>query len=466
MPDLVARPVRLRHPPPFPSTFQHLQIAMPAAAGVDAHAVVVDLADGVDERLVDEAVRRHWWSADHGQLTTRRATARQLADEGAPVLRPSALGWVDPAERALPGFPLAPDDDDSERLWVRARRDDACGSAEGWMPYTLAVARSGDARPDEPLVHPPLLGGFGAGVDPGAALDAAWRAVVVEDALWCWWTGSVPAASVDAAPEVRRLWADADLELTLRLVDVGTLGPVTVAAVDDTTVQTVGGGWGRDGTAQRTAIARALWQLVIARELDDPATSLSGPGVLAHRPDRRYLPRSPSERRRLLDPLAHVQLALDPRSRGDLRRLLGTGDGMPPAPRAGDGMPPEPPDGAATPPTGDGMPPAPRDGARMPPVPPEGAPTPPTGDGMPPAPRDGVRPAPVGDAEVRPGAAVETWSVALAPDGRVVRVLSPAAIPLPLGAFRLDPALVARASRRTHRLPTPRAFEQAPFPGW
>jgi hypothetical protein len=404
MPELVARPVRLRHPAPFPSAFQHVQVAMPAAPGVDAHAVVVDLADEVDPALVDAAVRRHWWSADHRQLAVRRATARELLAEGAPVLRTSALGWVDPAERSSPGFPLASDADDVPRGWVPARRRDPSGSAEGWMPYTAAVARPADARPDEPLTHPPLLGGFGAGTDSGAAFDAAWRASVVDDALWCWWVGLVPAASVDPTPEVRRLWGDADLDLTLRHLDHGSLAPVTLAVVDDGVASTVGGGFGQDAVAQRTAIARALWQLAIARRLDDPAGALTAPGVVPHRADRRYAPDSVIDRRRLLDPLAHVQLALDPRVRTRVRRHL-----------------------------------------------------------------DEVV-APAGEVVAPAGAGVErsaeTWTVSLAPGGDVVRVLSPAAVPLPLGAFRLDPALVARVARRAGRTHAAAAEDLPPFPGW
>ncbi|MEV7767152.1 hypothetical protein [Microbacterium sp. NPDC086615] len=398
MPDrtLTARPVRVGHAAPFPAAFHHLQIAMPTATGVDAHAVVVDLAPEVDPDAIDAAVRRHWWSADHGQLEVRRASARGLAAEGAPVLRASDLGWVDPIERAMPGFPLAPDDDLVERRWVRARR----GSVEGWMPYTAAVARPGDARPDEPLVHPPLLGGFGAGVDNDDARAQASRSVVVDDALWCWWTGLAPAASLALSPQVRDSWADADLELTLCRLDRGVLGPVALAAVDDGRVLTVGGGYGLDAPGQRAAIARALWQLVLARSLDDPGSDLHAlgvPGIVPPRADRRYAPTDPRTRRRLLDPLSHVQLALDPRVRARLRERL-----------------------------------------------------------------DDLRPGPPAVS-----AAGETWTVDLAPDGRVVRALCPDAIPLPLGAFRLDPALIAAAARRPGANPvTPAAAAQTPFPGW
>jgi hypothetical protein len=63
--------------------------------------------------------------------------------------------------------------------------------------------------------------------------------------------------------------------------------------------------------------------------------------------------------------------------------------------------------------------------------------------------------------------AAETWTVDLAPDRRVVRVLRPDAIPLPLGAFRLDPASVEAAARRPGANPvTAAATAQTPFPGW
>ncbi len=399
MRDLTARPIRLRHPSPFPSAFHHLQVAMPAAPGVDAQAVVVDLADEIDLRLVDRVVRRHWWSADHGVLRPRRATARDLAAEGDPVLTPRSLGWVDPAERAAPGFPLASDSDDVPRLWVRAHRDGAGGPREGWMPYTAVVARHIDARPDEPLAHPPLLGGFGAGADSASASREAWRAIVADDALWCWWTGLVPAASLELDPGVALLWADADLALTLRRLERGTLAPATLAAVDDGDVLVVGGACGDDAAAQRAAIARALWQLVMARALDDPARTVTGPGVVAHRADRRYAPDTAADRRRLLDPLAHVQLALDPRVRAMLRRRLEI----------------ESPDDAAA---------------------------------------------------GRPPLGVETWTAPLAPDGGVVRMHVPQAVPLPLGAFRLDPALVDAAAHRRGIAPTDAALVQVPYPGW
>jgi len=130
------------------------------------------------------------------------------------------------------------------------------------------------------------------------------------------------------------------LRRTLRSVARQSVEPEAVIVIDvasrhnglgdGTPVEEVVAASGIDRGGRRQACARALWQLVVARALDDPDDPLHRTaghvlGVLSpHREDRRYLDAFGPLHRRLLDPLCHVQLLLDPRMRAEIRRRTGT----------------------------------------------------------------------------------------------------------------------------------------------
>ncbi|WHU46140.1 YcaO-like family protein [Gordonia sp. L191] len=310
-------------------------MSLPRHEGVDAQAVVVDLAAVDDPDSLRWAALRHWWSADHHRLPRRFAAGDDLEAEGAEALDVAALGLIDPDLLTEPGCPVTQPDTDIPRTWVAATRcrlsaTEGAGYRSGWVPYTLAFPRGWDTEPGEPRDHPPFLAGLGAGRTHAAAVAEAWAGLAVEDALWRWWSGDRPQvvdASVPPHAQTAGLWADCPLTLTLQLLPTCLGGVVTLAAVDDSEIIAVGGGYGHDVRAQRTAIARALWQLVTARSLGEatsPMYCAGTSGLPPHRAERDYLCAAGPRHRRLLDPVAHVQLLLDPLVRNAVRERIGS----------------------------------------------------------------------------------------------------------------------------------------------
>lgn len=438
--------VRLRHDAPFPPDFRHYQLSMPPAPGVDERAVAVTIADEGDAddiALLRATAARHWWSADHGRLPVRIASPRELIDGGEQILEVPSLGLLDPSLLEEPGCPIERVDPTRPHAWVPARR---LGDrpADGWVPYSLAFARPHDTRPDEPRTHPPLLAGLGAGASRRRARSAAWASLCAEDALWTWWSdpSAPPPAPLDSAgaQQDARAWGADGLSVGLGILPGGLASRVCLAVIDDGGITALGAASGIDRGGRRQACARALWQLVVARALDDPDDPLHRTaghvlGVLSpHREDRRYLDAFGPLHRRLLDPLCHVQLLLDPRMRAEIRRRTGT---VAAGPVAGAGRA-----------TGRPV----RTARITQPVPP-------------------ARPAgcfPRGCA----------WEVLLsegsAPQGDVcVRLLVPGASTLPLGAFPPDPEVARSARRRLGRRTdgegragVPPRTSLWPYPGW
>ncbi|WP_309135698.1 YcaO-like family protein [Cellulomonas sp.] len=429
--------VRLRHDPDLPAGFHHHQVRMPLAPGVDAQAVAVQLTDGPpDPDALVDAVVRHWAGEDHGQLDVVDATAAELRARGVPLLDLSDLRLVAPDVLARPGCPLVRVDDRTRTAWAAATRHRADGTATaGRVPYAQAVVRWLDTRPDLPVAHPMNMAGLGAGHGHAAALEAACRDVAAQDAAWTWWSDSAAPAPVRVAvvEDVARAWGGTSLALDLRRLPSPLGVPVVLAVVDDGDVATLAVAAGPDHEAQPRAAARALWQLVVARDLADPDGSLvrsAVPGLPPHRPDRDYLDAAGPGQRRLVDPLAHVQLTLDPAVRTRLRARLGAG--------------------------------------RTAPVP---ATAPPAAGG---AGTSGSLPAtapPHGCARATVLAAGrDVWVVDLttaevaAAGWRCVRVLAPGTSRLPVGAFPPDPAVAEAAARALGREPGP--AEAVPWPGW
>lgn len=430
------RAVRLAHGPDLPAGFHHHQVRMPVARGVDAHAVAVQLTDGPadPEVLVDAAVR-HWAGEDHGQLDVLDATAADLRAAGVPVLTLDDLGPVDPAVLVQPGCPLVRVREGTRTAWAAATRYAADGSrVTGRVPYAQAVVRWLDARPDVPVAHPLNMAGLGAGRGRAAAVEAACRDLAAQDAAWTWWADAdAPAPPpVPLAAGVARAWGASPLALDVRRLPSPLGASVVLATVDDGDVATVAVAAGPDEQAQTSAAARALWQLVVARDLADPDGSLlrsGAPGLAPHRPGRDYLAAAGPGHRRLVDPLGHVQLTLDPVVRERLRaRLAGAGDGG--THRAGAGG------GALGDADGGGG--HERGGACT--------------TAAVRAARHGLW---VADLTT-PDVAVRGWCC--------VRVLVPGASRLPVGAFPPDPVVARAAAGRLGRRPGPR--EATPWPGW
>lgn len=301
----------------LPPGFQHLQVRMPPRRGVDATAVAVAMCEAEDppprEHVIAASVR-HWCGEDLGQLRVVESGAQELA-QLAPVLRLADLELHDPILHDEPGCPLAQVAERTPLPWVPASRLDAPCAGAGWVPYGQAFVRYLDGRPDHPVAHAMNFAGLAAATDPGEAVERACADLVAQDALTAWWLrgGRVALEACEAGPVVSSAWGTSPLFLRLLRLPSATGLPVALAVVDDEDRDVV-------TLAARVeveeAVAAALWQHVCARDLLDRDGDLVGsgaPGLLKHRPGRDYLSAAGPGAQRAVDPMAALQLGLDPR---------------------------------------------------------------------------------------------------------------------------------------------------------
>lgn len=307
---------------------------------MDAVAPVVDLRPPGAPRppdVVAEAVARLWCGEDVGQLTVREAAARTLVDEGARVLRVEEVAPHDPDVVDEPGCPLVRPSDDVVLPWVSGREDDG---RPVWVPYSLAVVRYLDGRPGHPLVHTPHLAGLGSASTADQARDRALADLVAHDALHRWWTAPALSETLATPGRVLAAWADSPLRLALRRLPAPSGRLVALALVDDPerdVVVPAVAARHRDEAEDvwlARAAAQAVWRWGSAVDLLDPRGALhsAAPGLLPHRADRAYLSSDP---RAGIDPLAQLQLGLDPRAVRRLRALTAPAPAPAPAPASG-----------------------------------------------------------------------------------------------------------------------------------
>lgn len=111
-------------------------------------------------------------------------------------------------------------------------------------------------------------------------MTRAWDDLRVKDTLWTWWSDPCAPLPRRLPPDASavRLWHSDGLEIGLAILPCSLGGSITMAVVDGGDLTALGGGPGIGRDGQCTAVARALWQLVIARALDDPGNALHGGG--------------------------------------------------------------------------------------------------------------------------------------------------------------------------------------------
>ncbi|MFC0582983.1 hypothetical protein [Micrococcoides hystricis] len=297
-------------------------MSLPERTGVDtiAPAVGFDLTAEQTAQLVQRAAARHWYACDHGQLTVREGSQNQLEAE-TPVLGVHDFGLVSPVLAEIPGSPLVPATPNTQHRWVRSEymaglNDES--PTPGFVPYTLAVPRPWDHHQQEPRITPHYLGGLGAGECLKQATEAAWANLNVEDALAHWWYGHRRVTAMTPGPDLEPETCGVRYRFGALHSSLGE--PVTVVMIEAPSggrrLQALGGGYGHDIDGQRSALANAWWQWAMARELSDPQSSLyegHGSGLPRYRVRNDYLRAARARNfRTLLDPLAHVQLLLDP----------------------------------------------------------------------------------------------------------------------------------------------------------
>lgn len=312
----------------YPPGLCHLQVALPERSGVDAQAVAVTwtgLGRTPDPDVAQAAVVRTWCGEDVGQLRVRDASACALASDLQTVLTLDELAVHDPALYGEAGCPLEVLTAYHSVPWVPATRYRVSVGGQstlaGWVPYSQAVVRYPDGRPDHPIVHTMNLTGLGAGRTWSEATAAACADVLAQDAVIRWWCDARrPLEAVVPSRAISGSWGDSPLSLSLGRLPSATPYGVALAVVDDCEHDVV-------TLAARTsydeAVAAALWQHICAVDLLEAGGDLHGQGItglLAHRPGRDYLSAAGPGWRAALDPMAALQLGLDPEVVGALRR--------------------------------------------------------------------------------------------------------------------------------------------------
>lgn len=278
-----------------------------------------------------------------GASPTRSATPVELAAAGEAYLDPAGTAVTDPAVVTHPGSPLTPLDVRRPVAWVRGHR--GATAAPVWVPLQdVHTHVEPPPVPDQAPAGYHNLAGMAAARSRREAVERAFAHVVSHDAVARWWRwAEAPPPGVLPVPRsLRDRWAGATVTVELRRLPSRFDADVVLAVVRDPERGVLALGHAAGADAAEQAALSALVQLVTARDLAGAdgrirAAVAAGagtvPGLLAHRPARDYLDLAPAlpgvavvaPRPAVLDPMAHLQLGLDPRVLGRVEERLAGG---------------------------------------------------------------------------------------------------------------------------------------------
>ncbi|QSB04169.1 YcaO-like family protein [Natronoglycomyces albus] len=322
---IVARPAH----PALPLGFVHWHAELPHLSSVDPHWQPDPLAPAGYLTGADPAARAiaddqpgllsglaHYCGAYLGQGQRHYASLTQLREAGEDALDLRDWEPHDPALHEEPGFPFIRFDIDQKLWWMAGKR----GDKRCWVP--LSLVHAGWMQADLPglVAHNyHNLVGLQAGNTWDEAVERACAHVVASDAVALWWAGGdrLPLAAVP--PTVKQAWGECELKLTLLKVPSTMKVPVVLAVVDDPAadIVTLGFAAHRDpDTAAELAVVESLIQHASAQDLNSPESLIRDQGVAGLVPydeRRRYRDAFGIDLRGLIDPMCHVQRALDPR---------------------------------------------------------------------------------------------------------------------------------------------------------
>ena len=253
----------------------------------------------------------------------RRATARQLLDEGKRLYGPDDLPTYAPWQYARPDFPYRPLRNDTPALWaVGGEGDEEC-----WAPVALTHLnwRQGELR-SLPRTHHLNYAGIATGQGFDDAVERGLLEVVERDALELWWHLDGPTRGIDPAG-VPGLTEDlAGCGLDVWIVEMPSeFAPCMAALVHDPRrgIHAAGFACRYDpAEAARKAVLEAVHTWVFTQGAVEPDgwvfkavdAGMFAPGLyLEHRADRRYLDDCGPDFAAVRDLGAHVQVWLDER---------------------------------------------------------------------------------------------------------------------------------------------------------
>ncbi|WP_278235858.1 YcaO-like family protein [Isoptericola sp. AK164] len=325
---LLHRVARRPADPRVPRPFVHRHAELPHLASVDPRwqpdllAPAGSLGDDAGLAAVLSGLA-HLCGAPLGQGELRPASTAELTAAGERVLTLAEWRPHDPALDDLAGFPFTRPEPDDTQWWLRGTEHLDGGTASCWVPFSLVHAGYLAAGLDGQVpTNGHNLVGLEAGRDPSEALDRASGRLLAQDAVARWWHDSTdPLPSADVPPGLRGDGA----AVTVRVLAVPSPHgvPVRLAVADDAGDGVVALGYGcaaDPAAAAEQAVCEALIQHASARDLAGAdslirrAPELGNGGVAGlapYDPDRRY-GEAFADRRRLIDPMCHVQYGLDP----------------------------------------------------------------------------------------------------------------------------------------------------------
>jgi ribosomal protein S12 methylthiotransferase accessory factor len=289
--------------------------------------------DAARGAAIGEAVERYCGNAVPDDLL--RASYDDLVGTGADAVDPTTLALYSERQYGTSGFPFVPFTRDLPVRWVPGT--DLHTDYAVWVPASLAYLDFiHGARADEPATHSLMYSGIATGTDLRAADRAALEELLERDATTIWWAGSSAAPGLDDGGRVvgqlgRPPRTGGDLSINLTAVPSEFDVPVVAVLVEDPATATVGFGSACRADPARAAtkaLVEALGVLRLARDLDDPSSTVWASVrtgqverhvYLPHRPDRRYLELAGPDWRHLTDLPPVAQVYLDPRMQG--RRL-------------------------------------------------------------------------------------------------------------------------------------------------
>ncbi|WP_173318111.1 YcaO-like family protein [Streptomyces fulvorobeus] len=253
----------------------------------------------------------------------RRATARQLIDEGKRLYGPDDLPRYAPWQYARQNFPYRPLLADTPALWAAGTE----GGEECWAPVALTHLnwRQGELR-SLPRTHHLNYAGIATGQGFDDAVERGMLEIVERDALELWWHLDGPARGIDPA-SVPGLTADLDgCDLDVWIVEMPSeFAPCMAALVHDGRRGIYAAGFAcryDPADAARKAVLEAVHTWVFTQgavERDGWVfkaidAGMFAPGLyLDHRADRRYLDDCGADFAAVRDLGAHVQVWLDDR---------------------------------------------------------------------------------------------------------------------------------------------------------
>lgn len=321
---IVERP---RHPG-APPGFVHLHAELPYLSHLDPRSQPDPLAPAGafrggplspdDEAILSGVAHESGAFVRQGEL--RPGSADGLAAAGERVL--SVRRWAPHPDHLhdRPGFPFVRDDPAAPTWWLRG----ADRHGVRWAPLSLVHAGYlASGLDDLPVTNGHNLVGLQAGFTEHEALDRAAAHLIAHDAVARWWATGSPLRRVEPPALVREAWGDCPWRVGVLELPARFGVPVRLAVVDDPEAGIVALGHAADRRADHAALralADALVQHACARDLDRSdglirrAADLGNGGVAGlaeHDPERAYASAF-ADRRRMVDPMCHVQYGLDP----------------------------------------------------------------------------------------------------------------------------------------------------------